>query len=34
MHPDNIANTTFHIHHGQFEFLVMPFSLTNAPATF
>jgi hypothetical protein len=34
MHPDNIEKTTFCTHHDHFEFLVMPFSLTNTPATF
>ncbi|KAM2134325.1 hypothetical protein ACFX1R_004348 [Malus domestica] len=34
MHPDNIAKTTFRTHEGHYEFLVMPFRLTHAPATF
>lgn len=34
MHPDNIQKTTFQIHQGVFEFLVMPFGLSNATATF
>uniref|UniRef100_A0A8I7BBU6 Reverse transcriptase n=1 Tax=Hordeum vulgare subsp. vulgare TaxID=112509 RepID=A0A8I7BBU6_HORVV len=34
MHPDDIEKTTFRTHHGQFDFLVMPFGLSNAPATF
>jgi hypothetical protein len=34
MHDANIAKTAFRTHHGHFEFLVMPFELTNASATF
>jgi hypothetical protein len=34
MHPDDIAKTTFRTHHGHFEFWLMPFGLSNAPATF
>jgi hypothetical protein len=34
MHPDDIAKTAFRTHHGHFEFVVMPFGLANAPATF
>jgi hypothetical protein len=34
MHPDDIVKTAFCTHEGLFEFLVMPFALTNAPATF
>jgi hypothetical protein len=34
MHPDDIAKMAFRTHHGHFEFLVMPFGLSNAPATF
>jgi hypothetical protein len=34
MHPDDIEKTAFHTHHGHFEFLVMPFGLSNAPTTF
>jgi hypothetical protein len=34
MHPDDVAKTAFRTHHGHFEFLVMAFSLTNAPSTF
>jgi hypothetical protein len=34
MHPVNVGKTTFCTHQGLFEFLVMPFSLSNVPATF
>jgi hypothetical protein len=34
MHPDDVEMTAFRTHQGLFEFLVMPFSLTNVPATF
>jgi hypothetical protein len=34
MHPADIEKTAFHTHHGHFEFLVMPFGLSNAPTTF
>jgi hypothetical protein len=34
MHPDDVAKTAFLTHHGHFKFLVMPFGLSNAPATF
>jgi hypothetical protein len=34
MHPEDIAKNAFRMHEGLFEFLVMPFSLTNAPVTF
>jgi DNA-binding NtrC family response regulator len=34
MHPEDIYQTVFHTHHGHFEFLVMPFSLTNVPSNF
>ena len=34
MHPDDVAKTAFRTHYGHFEFLVMPFGLSNAPATF
>jgi hypothetical protein len=34
MHPADIEKTAFRTHRGQFEFLVIPFGLTNAPSTF
>ena len=34
MHPDDIHKTAFRTHQGLFEFMVMSFGLTNAPATF
>ena len=34
VHPEDVAKTVFRTHHGHFEFLVMPFGLSNAPATF
>ena len=34
MHPNDIFKTTFRTHFGHYEFVVLPFSLTNAPATF
>ena len=34
MKEDDIEKTTFRTHEGHYEFLVMPFSLTNAPSTF
>jgi hypothetical protein len=34
MHPDDVDMTTFYTHQGLFEFLVMPFWLTNAPVIF
>ena len=34
IHPDDIAKTAFRTRYGHYEFLVLPFGLTNAPATF
>jgi hypothetical protein len=34
MHPDDMKKTAFRTHQGLFEFLVMPFGLSNAPAMF
>ncbi|GJY02057.1 putative reverse transcriptase domain-containing protein, partial [Tanacetum coccineum] len=32
VHEDDISKTTFRIRYGHFEFIVMPYGLTNAPA--
>jgi hypothetical protein len=34
MHPDDIAKAAFNTHQGHFEYIVMPFGLSNALATF
>ena len=34
VHPDDVAKTAFRTHHGHFEFLVMPFGLSNALSMF
>lgn len=34
MHPADIRKTAFKTHSGHYEYIVMPFELTNAPATF
>ena len=34
VNPDDIEKTAFNTKYGQFEYLVMPMGLCNAPATF
>ncbi|KAL8155195.1 hypothetical protein AgCh_000539 [Apium graveolens] len=34
MKDDDVHKTAFHTHEGHYEFLVLPFGLTNGPATF
>ena len=34
VHPDDVPKTAFRTRYGHFEFLVLPFGLTNAPTTF
>jgi hypothetical protein len=34
MHPDDVEKMTFWTHQGLFEFLVVPFGLSNTPTTF
>ena len=34
MREEDVEKTAFHCHYGHYEFLVMPFELTNAPTTF
>ena len=34
MREEDIAKTTFRFHYGHFDFVAIPFSLTNAPSTF
>ena len=34
VHPQDVHKTAFRTRYGHFEFLVLPFGLMNAPATF
>ncbi len=34
IHPDDVPKTAFRTRYGHYEFLVLPFGLTNAPGTF
>jgi hypothetical protein len=34
MHPNDVAKMAFCTHHGHYEFLVMPFGLSNVPTIF
>ncbi|XP_068644696.1 uncharacterized protein [Aristolochia californica] len=34
VHPSDVEKTAFRTYHGHFEFLIMPFGLSNAPSSF